>query len=1435
MASQSDRVVQIVGRDSDGRPYFVASGFLLAGDLAITAAHTVEDASVPYEVRPGGASARIGVRCVVPCADRDLALLVLEAAREAIEPVRFAELPHDMGQVDVHAVGYPWFTLEEARPRSHQLNGTVQLGSDRTAHQLQLSLTSSDPPPKPPGGSAWEGYSGAGVLTTYEGLLAGVVTSHRPEGDRRNLTGTDLCDLRDPEFLALLAEHGVEASPLPVHLVAERAGRATATPHWLPPAVRGVLARQRAEADELPYRFRQDRRSRRLTAVYIRQVLSRTEPEDPEGEGEAEIRPDARTGHGPPAHGHGSPRGQGAMKATGPPQRLEEVLAHDDHDDHHDHDDHDDGGHLLIEGGPGAGKSTLLHSCTLDLGEAALGAATGRGRWVPLWVTAAALADVGHSLESAVAAATGLDSGDGMLPRLPDGARWLVLVDALDEVHHDQRGKVVHRLTDRAGQDTSVAPRILLTTRPDPEGTTDLVRAGFHTYSLDPFDRHRLEEFARTWFKDSGRAELAADFLRQIDDTGLSDLLRNPLLATVTALVFENAPDEPLPDNRWALYEQYRVQLATAKRDQVDALWRELALRAEFTARGRYAVAYLREHLEPLLSHLAYAQVAEGARDLPHKARRWWEETAVDGQGRRFGAAPPLDGWSNTVTDALLGTGLLVRRGGDLEFLHATFAEHLAAERLAGGLPEVFDPGCEEWRTAILAASGRTRHPLAGLYRTALVHYGHRHRDGGRALLDWLQEGVWGDQLLAGELLAARCPANDFHYQRFVDAVEEGSASGRFPSGLLSRVRHPRVKAYLHDTVRRPDAPHRAEAAAALLAHDPADAVRALVEMAADPHVNRWVLQSTVLELLDSQPQYTTEAAEVLGAAAAGGLGSRQEALRIATILIGLGGPYVGQGATVLMLLAVDWMGFGFDPEQAVEMLIDLGEPYVAELARRLSRTVSDSRNRNSRRETAARLLVRLGEPYLSQGVSALRKMITGLGSIDRRGAVETLVRLGGAHVDEAAHALRTVIADPSYWVSDRMGSARQLARLGDAYNGQVAEAWRLLMGDPGVGTAGQLEAVQALARLGGTHTEEARRRVQHMIDARETGLRDRRRAKRLLADGLKGGEEEQLELWRSSLRNPRASGYQRRDAALGMAWLPGMDADEVATALLSLLTDGRIGGYEMSSAAGALRDLGDQHVESAVAVLRAQFADARSAGASRSTAARALLALGLPTLRGDPLLLRTVITDPEIAYYEKREAIESLRALGEAEMDKAAAELRNGLGDHRTDAQRRRAIVHLLRELGDSHVESTAAALRAVLVRPGISTRSRRAAARGLLALGGPHVPSDPEVLRALVTDRRAAAKDRVLAADALLSLDRRSAERERIGRILYALALREEGTSDGSRREAIALLRSLGGKYRSKADRAERIRPLLRPLLRPLFRALFRALFRRLIRPTR
>ncbi|MWA08217.1 hypothetical protein E5671_03230 [Streptomyces sp. BA2] len=193
--SHLDRVVQVVRRAPAGRPYFQASGFLLVGDVVITAAHVVRDHASTYEVRPlrpASLPARVVVRRVVTHAGRDLALLILDTERSALPSLRFGELPHDIGQARIHAVGFPRFTVEDSLPRAHQIDGTVQLGSDRTGHQLQLSVHSTDPPQVHIGGSPWAGYSGAGILTKREGLLVAIAASHRPDGDRKNTTGTDL-------------------------------------------------------------------------------------------------------------------------------------------------------------------------------------------------------------------------------------------------------------------------------------------------------------------------------------------------------------------------------------------------------------------------------------------------------------------------------------------------------------------------------------------------------------------------------------------------------------------------------------------------------------------------------------------------------------------------------------------------------------------------------------------------------------------------------------------------------------------------------------------------------------------------------------------------------------------------------------------------------------------------------------------------------------------------------------------------------------------------------------------------------------------------------------------------------------------------------------------------------------------------------------------
>ncbi|MEU1317830.1 trypsin-like peptidase domain-containing protein [Streptomyces tibetensis] len=1348
MTGRFERVAQVVGTGDDSQPRLMGSGFLLVGDLAITAAHAVRDGTRRYEVRTVASARRAVVRTVVPHPGRDLALLVLDAERDSLPPVRFAELPRDIGQIAVHAVGFPQFTLEEAQPRSHQMNGTIQLGSDRTAHQIQMAVGTSDPWPSTTGGSPWSGYSGAGILTVSEGLLAGVVTSHRPTGDRRVLTGTGLGDLRDPEFLRVLAEHDVEASPFPARQVT---APATSPPHWLPPDVGAVLDRQREEADELPYRFRQDRRPRRLTAVYVRQVLSR--PEEREAEG-AVGRESAETGPG-----------TSRTREAGPRQRLEDVLA--------EVLGGGAGGHLLVEAGPGVGKSTLLNSCALDMGGAVRTAPSASGALVPLMVTASRLAETGHSLESAVARATGLDTGDGTLPRLPPGARWLILVDALDEVHHDQRGRFIHRLADHAASDAPGALCMLVTTRPDPEATEELKKAGFPTYRLDPFSRPRLEEFARTWFTDSGHPELAEDFLRQLDEGGLSDLLRNPLLATVTAIVFENAPGTPLPDHRWGLYEQFRMQLLTAKRDRAEEAWRRLMARAGGVPRARGAVGWLREHLEELVLHLAHARVADGAQDLLWTALRWWDEHGTDEQGRRFGAVPPLDGWPNAVMDALLATGLLVREGSGVEFLHTTFAEHLAAEVLAAGLPEAFDLQDESWRTSLLAASGHTGHPLSDLHRDALVHYCHRHRAGGGRLLEWLLTDAHGSQELAGALLAGRCPADDTHYQRFLEIVE--ARSGPAVWKMLSGIRHPAVEAYLHDRAFRAGATYQVEAATALMAHRPADAAQALVRISAAPNARMFDLRHAASALLGTHPEHEDEA------------------------------------ATVFQAVLRHRRAEDYDRQQAAATLSELGDDHAAQAASILTGIAGDPLLDGSRRLSAAMALPRLGERHRPVAAQVIRDLVSDplSPSYFRRRAADQLASLGSAYADEAAQVLQGIAADPDVDPLERTLSAMELTHFRPQQREYAARACRSIMDDVTLDAHHRAYAGRFLARLGGAYAEEARHRAQRILEARSSGRWARRAAQQIIDSTLKETPGDQRRAWQRILADRRTSPALRLHTATLMAESGSGAADEVACALYSVLVDRYSSASERAGAAVALQKLGTSERETTVRRIRSRLMDTRTARKDRLIAARALLELQVPVPVSDPALWQDLVADREVEPGDAEKALKALRGTRGGQVGETAAALRRRLSDPRLDAEQREQVAQRLHSLGEPWLDLIVTGLRADLKRPDRDSRHRLNAARALLALGGSHVPTDPAVLFALATDRRTSGRERLLAARALLCVDGQRAEE--VARVVCTIATRRSSgemdwTTSGNRSLAEDILVDLGEPYADDSARAVR-----------------------------
>ncbi|MBM7167765.1 serine protease [Streptomyces sp. G44] len=208
------RVAMVVRRGSDGVPRFAASGFILASRLAICAGHGFAKPADSYEVRlPGQPTRRLQVTAVLRhrIDEVDLALLVLGEGGPVIPPARWGVLPRTVEAVPFVAIGFPDHASRQEVPETRQLTGKILLGSFLGSHEMELSLSS--PAPVESSGSPWRGVSGAGVIT-HDGVLVGVCTSHHVPSGAASLTATDLSQVsRDPEFVRLLAEHGVEPMP----------------------------------------------------------------------------------------------------------------------------------------------------------------------------------------------------------------------------------------------------------------------------------------------------------------------------------------------------------------------------------------------------------------------------------------------------------------------------------------------------------------------------------------------------------------------------------------------------------------------------------------------------------------------------------------------------------------------------------------------------------------------------------------------------------------------------------------------------------------------------------------------------------------------------------------------------------------------------------------------------------------------------------------------------------------------------------------------------------------------------------------------------------------------------------------------------------------------------------------------------------------------
>ncbi|MFE9559961.1 NACHT domain-containing protein [Streptomyces sp. NPDC006487] len=351
-----------------------------------------------------------------------------------------------------------------------------------------------------------------------------------------------------------------------------------------------------------------------------------------------------------------------------------------------------DGPIRVLLAGPGHGKSTLLRQHLLSASRHLLTTETGPAPSAlafPVLIRAGDLVGA-PLLAPALAHAVTEECGPFGLrevlnedffrcpPRL--GARWLVMVDGLDEVpDRTARLSLLDRLVREAGQpDTPYL--FLVATRPLPRGELDrLPRAADH-FTLEPF----TDADVRTYVHKRLHALPDADrhvraFLHGVRRTRLEELARIPLMTAMLCHLYEADTDSPLPDGRAGVFRSF-VELLYE--ENVHKGVSDLHDRAIHTLVSRYqipedrrtaekAAELAREHLPLLIDHLAHERIS-GNR-APATAI-----LAEHPHARRPDKVkPPL--WDALLASLLRSCGLLAGQGGDVEFLHRTLLEYHAA------------------------------------------------------------------------------------------------------------------------------------------------------------------------------------------------------------------------------------------------------------------------------------------------------------------------------------------------------------------------------------------------------------------------------------------------------------------------------------------------------------------------------------------------------------------------------------------------------------------------------------------------------------------------------------------------------------------------------------------------------------------------------------
>jgi HEAT repeat protein len=1056
----------------------VGSGYLLSEGLVLTSYHVVPglERGAPVEVRPLSDRAEapwLAGRLSWPeqpvdldaHPERDAALLALDEPHRVGGDVRFGRLG-GQGRTPCLGLGFP---DAEARPDRRRdtmaVRGHLDALQARRSGLLTVHVDEGIVPRRRAQGSGWAGSSGTALFCGP--LLVGVLATDRDVADDASVLGaapiSALAAL--PGFRETLAAHGVE-------LRMERAAKGERR-------LASYLAAARNAAVEHPYDGVLPGSAPLLSAVYLRQrvmgshelAADDTERARPRliGVGTRKVNYAVEGGTRPAARGGPEPRS--AVDAVLADPRTSVILA-----------------------GPGGGKSSLLRTLL----------AVGVERWdaghdataLPVLVHASALAD--HGLPQGLATAVGAHlRAYGLVEDLPaqffrtaprPGARWLVLVDGLDEVTDPTKRRSVLRLI-AARMDAHDNPyTFVIASRPLDGADLALLGAKVPRYDLLAFGRTELSEVFTRWFRAHGLPEpevRARLFGEQLARSSLVELARVPLMTAMLCQLYAASPDGPLPESRGEIYRRF---VAMLHQHQYRAGAPQYGGVEGFPGGVGHAEQTLK-HLPELIAYLA-AQRHAGS-TVPAVAIVRSQTEGACPKGTDAGV------WDRFLDTALRRSGLLVPRAGDLDFLHPTFEEYLSACHVVatggvGVLRAVFD------------------HPQRRAPHFLRRYWGPPVADPSDVgfLLDALSDEDW---VTAVTLHLRRLIAGGLEGCRYLGTlVQLGTA---LPAEVLRE-----ASAALH--AQALDSGHSP--------HDYQQAVDALADLRDRDTLLALLLDTTVgagkralagAALTELGDRRGADAMDALHASLVGSAETDTVWLRFGRALNTLGDPH---GTDILLGLARIYADVSYDNRRigldAAHALAQSGDPRAADVFAAQARQTTDPKWRIA----ALTALAQLGDP---RGIARIHRLATRKKSIDVAAAT-ALAQLGDSRAPDLLH---TAALDVRLDGADRLAAAVTLGRLGDPRGSSALHA---LTTSPSIkadyGTHTRSEAAKALAELGDE-------RGVPLLHELATDHLNTLEPARVLA-GL--GDPRGADLLHAAALSPGHSGEERLEAAKALARL---------------------------------------------------------------------------------------------------------------------------------------------------------------------------------------------------------------------------------------------------------------------------------------------------------